>query len=255
MTPEFSINAAAQQCIDEHLDAIDDALRQTGMSRSERQSVLDDVQTQILEMLAARCEGTPTEQDVVAVLAELDPPESFLDIGEFSLTPNVPKSNNSDTARVLSRTKPPRFTAEKLALAVALGGILIPAFMAWVSTLYGRVFMNQAFAMALYSQGLALFLYLTIPPSPRDRGDLSFVFLNSPSDALDKVALMLALFAGTVPVASWNLGVHANEYSLVVAPTMMAAALVLGIVTITKPCGKAAIAASIVSAIIFFAQQ
>lgn len=71
------LDAAVQRCIDDHLDLIDEALRGSGMSRSERQSILDDVQTQILDMLAERTEGDPTVEDVRAVIAELDPPESY----------------------------------------------------------------------------------------------------------------------------------------------------------------------------------
>jgi len=37
------LNPAVQRCIDDHLDLIDEVLRDAGLSRSERQSVLDDV--------------------------------------------------------------------------------------------------------------------------------------------------------------------------------------------------------------------
>ena len=71
------LDTAVQRCIDDHLDLIDEMLRGSGMSRSERQSILDDVQTQVLDMLAARTEGEPTVEDVRAVIAELDPPEYY----------------------------------------------------------------------------------------------------------------------------------------------------------------------------------
>ena len=76
------LHTAVQRCIDDHLDLIDEMLRGSGMSRSERQSILDDVQTQVLDMLAERAEGEPTVEEVRAVIAELDPPESYATEGE-----------------------------------------------------------------------------------------------------------------------------------------------------------------------------
>ena len=76
------LDAAVQRCIDDRLDLIDEALRGSGMSRGERQSILDDVQTQVLDMLAERTEGAPTVEDIRAVIAELDPPESYATEGE-----------------------------------------------------------------------------------------------------------------------------------------------------------------------------
>lgn len=70
-------NGAVQSHIDNHLDRIDAVLQVGGMSRSERRHILDDVQTQIHDMLAERCAATPTVEEVRAVLAELDPPEGY----------------------------------------------------------------------------------------------------------------------------------------------------------------------------------
>ncbi len=77
MTPEFSIDTEAQQCIDDHLDLIDAVLRDGGMTRSDRQSVLDDVRGHIVEMLRERVQCESMVGDVQAVIAELDPPESY----------------------------------------------------------------------------------------------------------------------------------------------------------------------------------
>ena len=63
--------------IDAHLDAIERVLSARGMSRSQRRGILDDVQTQIVEMLHRRCPQGATMADARAVLAELDPPESY----------------------------------------------------------------------------------------------------------------------------------------------------------------------------------
>ena len=85
-------NGVAQRHIDDHLDRIEAVLQGGGMSRGERQHILDDVQTQIHDMLAERCQGTPTVDDVCAVLAELDPPENYAQEAE-----PVPPVHSSET--------------------------------------------------------------------------------------------------------------------------------------------------------------
>ncbi len=82
MGAAFRLDDAVRPCIDEHLDSIEDVLRGTGMARSERQNILDDIETQIVEMLTARTHGRPTLEDVKAVIAELDPPESYAEHAE-----------------------------------------------------------------------------------------------------------------------------------------------------------------------------
>jgi len=70
-------DAEVQRRIDAHLDEIEKVLQSAGMSRDERRNVLDNVETQVLEMLAARVQGQPSPEEVSAVIAELDPPESY----------------------------------------------------------------------------------------------------------------------------------------------------------------------------------
>jgi len=71
------LHGDARRRVDAHLDEIEQVLQRSGMSRDERRNVLDDVETQVLEMLAARVQGDPSPEDVSAVIAELDPPESY----------------------------------------------------------------------------------------------------------------------------------------------------------------------------------
>lgn len=49
------------------------------MIRSERGAILDDVEGQVVDMLASRASATPTLADVEAILAELDPPTAYAD--------------------------------------------------------------------------------------------------------------------------------------------------------------------------------
>ncbi len=71
------LNPDVRGRIDAHLDAIDAALSAAGMSRSERRSITDDVEAQVLEMLSSRAGPSPTLADAEAVLAELDSPEAY----------------------------------------------------------------------------------------------------------------------------------------------------------------------------------
>lgn len=66
-----------RRVIDEYLDAVDRALADAGRDRSERRNVTDDVEAQILDMLAARAGNSPTRADAEALLAELDSPEAY----------------------------------------------------------------------------------------------------------------------------------------------------------------------------------
>jgi hypothetical protein len=68
---------AVQGLIDGYLDSIGHVLERSRLSGAEAASILDDVRTQILETLAARARGAPTLADAEAVIAQLDPPESY----------------------------------------------------------------------------------------------------------------------------------------------------------------------------------
>jgi mannose-6-phosphate isomerase-like protein (cupin superfamily) len=63
--------------IDEFLAAVETAMAKSDVSVRERQNVLDDLRTQIAEMLAQRANQPPSVADVEAVLSELDPPQSY----------------------------------------------------------------------------------------------------------------------------------------------------------------------------------
>ncbi len=68
---------AVQGLIDGYLDSISHVLEQSRLPGAEAASILDDVRTQIIETLAARVNGAPTVADAEAVIAQLDPPESY----------------------------------------------------------------------------------------------------------------------------------------------------------------------------------
>lgn len=68
----------ARALIDARLDAIDRALLGR-VSRAERLDVVGEVESRIGELLHARCGSSePSREDVLAALAQLDPPEAYL---------------------------------------------------------------------------------------------------------------------------------------------------------------------------------
>ena len=78
MSAPKSLSNALQAIVDNRLDAIDQNLLRAGLPRHQRRSIVEEVENQILEMLM-RLEVDPwTRQDVLAVLAKLDPPEAYV---------------------------------------------------------------------------------------------------------------------------------------------------------------------------------
>ncbi len=88
------------------------------MSRSERQNILDDVETQIVEMLSARTQGNPMVEDVKAVIAELDPPESYAaeEQGE----------RRQEPAKAMPLVSAKKGSLHKIALVFSIGGFVLP---------------------------------------------------------------------------------------------------------------------------------
>jgi hypothetical protein len=71
------LNPELRKLIDARLESIDRNLSRAQISWSERRSIVGEVETQIFELLARRG-PLPTQEDVLAVLASLDPPESYI---------------------------------------------------------------------------------------------------------------------------------------------------------------------------------
>ena len=72
-----SLSNALQAIIDNRLDAIDQNLLRAGIPRHQRRSIGEEVENQILEMLTRLEHDEWTREDVLTVLARLDPPEAY----------------------------------------------------------------------------------------------------------------------------------------------------------------------------------
>lgn len=111
---------ALRKLLDERLDGIDRVLHSASVPRGERVQVVEEVERQLLDMLA-ELPQLPTRRDVLQALAKLDPPEAYLTEEMLSRPVDNPESAPST----------PRETPRKrhgwlayLSLAMFLGTML-----------------------------------------------------------------------------------------------------------------------------------
>jgi mannose-6-phosphate isomerase-like protein (cupin superfamily) len=89
--------SSASERIERFINAVDKALIEGGMGADERQNVAADLRVQIEEMLSDRTRQTAKPvavEDVEAVLAELDPPESYSEAAQ----PKDKESEKTDSS-------------------------------------------------------------------------------------------------------------------------------------------------------------
>lgn len=67
-----------QKLVDARLDNIERALMFTDTTRAERRQIVSAVEEQILEMLERLSRDEPSREDVLSILAQLDPPEAYV---------------------------------------------------------------------------------------------------------------------------------------------------------------------------------
>lgn len=106
-----------------------------GVSADEREEILRNVESHIYDALAARAGEGATIQDIYAVLAEMDPPESYAD---GRPTPPAP---------VPSQGPPPiqgRRSLGGWALAVMIGGIVLPLLILAAGAIFAKTSDEEA---------------------------------------------------------------------------------------------------------------
>jgi hypothetical protein len=117
-----------QALVDERLDAIDRVLLLAGVSRGERSGIVGEVETQIFELLGRRTSGEPTREDLLAMLSQLDPPESY-----------APEGCDPKSLREKLAARRPR---EPQASKLAIGSASIGAFLV-LATLSNVIVLND----------------------------------------------------------------------------------------------------------------
>jgi hypothetical protein len=76
-TDAIELSGSLQALVDSRLDTIDRMLMGR-MPRQERMAIVREVEAQIFDLLQERAGDELTREDVLAVLARLDPPEAYL---------------------------------------------------------------------------------------------------------------------------------------------------------------------------------
>jgi hypothetical protein len=66
-----------QKLVDARLDNIDRALLSTDVTRYERRQIVSAVEDQIQELVARIDKDEPSREDILRILASIDPPEAY----------------------------------------------------------------------------------------------------------------------------------------------------------------------------------
>jgi hypothetical protein len=136
-----SADHVAGSSIHEYLEAVDKAMQSAGASNHERAHVLENVRTQIAEMLDDRFAGMEiSDAHIRSLLQELDPPEAY-GRGYLGSPGEIPQDVARQTAVEFSSTpatdemapRPPRWSRVQMIDAGArvtftIFGVLLPLF-------------------------------------------------------------------------------------------------------------------------------
>jgi len=134
MTVELTADVRTR--LDAHLDAVEDALRSTNRTREQRSGIVDDLEAQILDVLANNS-GVPTLADLDAVLQKLDPPAAYRE-GAAPLPAMPPQA-----PAVPPQPSKPRYSRTAIwGLVVAIAGML-PVLTGAAVWIYTVIFLHD----------------------------------------------------------------------------------------------------------------
>jgi hypothetical protein len=134
--------ATLRQMIDARMDNIERALMTKGMGRGDRRQVLSAIEDQILEMLGQSTDEEPTREDLLRVLAKLDPPEAYLELSEFEV-PSFPSAKtgerqmDADVARIAPVKKELNVLAVVAFVLTCFA--CLGSFFWWILSFYGLI--------------------------------------------------------------------------------------------------------------------
>ena len=134
-----SLSTAAQALIDARLDVIERILMDR-MGRQDRLTIVREVESQIHELLAERGVDEASREDVLAVLARLDPPEAYLSDEELNTNPvpraatNPRPANSSATPKANVLLDFLAITSGILGIVAGLAGLLMSALSLMIVT-------------------------------------------------------------------------------------------------------------------------
>lgn len=145
MTTTTDMPSNVRREIDDYLEEVEAVLQQSDVSRSERRTLCDELDCQIMDMLAQRYPDAPSVGDAKALLAEMDPPSRFA---------------RHDTSTQLEQTSAPSFLALSIGAAVTAILGIIGAFL-WAEWRGAESDRQQAAVIAFLITLLALAMGVT----------------------------------------------------------------------------------------------
>lgn len=131
----MELSVTVRQLIDARLDSIERALMAGGMPRGDRSQIVSAIEEQIVDMLNQQGSDEPTREDVLQVLAQIDPPEAYLDVnslgasGMAAVTESGGHHRPVPTARQELATRP----AETESAAMGIVGLVLTGLLCVVS--------------------------------------------------------------------------------------------------------------------------
>lgn len=148
MSGTVDLAATVQSLIDARLDTIDRMLVGR-VPRADRLAIVHEVESQIHELLQGRGDA-PTRDDVLAVLARLDPPEAYLPDEEDTESLSRPRPLATPGARPTSnRTRLNARISGILGLVALSLTLLFPLFLMVIADLLGDSLIGVALALGL----------------------------------------------------------------------------------------------------------
>lgn len=155
---------ALRQLIDARLDNVERALMLKGVDRSDRQQIVSAIEDQILEMLHQSAGDEATREDVLSVLAKLDPPEAYLETSSDDTLSSAPvqrRVERSTTQRVPAPSAEyvPYNVLSIIGFVFSCLSILISVSW-WILGLYGLFFFGVAMVATAACTNVALWQFM-----------------------------------------------------------------------------------------------
>lgn len=115
-----------QRLVDARLDNIDRALLSTDISRYERRQIVSAVEDQIQELVARIDKEEPSREDLLRLLASLDPPEAY---GSGSMQQDLEEegyrpTNRFARAQLANRVEPKGTSLAVISVALGAASLL-----------------------------------------------------------------------------------------------------------------------------------
>lgn len=128
-------SGTVRQLIDARLDAIERALMASGMTRADRSQIVSAIEDQIVEMLNQQGSDDPTREDVLQVLARIDPPEAYLEFSALGASDMVAVAEPGGQRRPapVARQELAARSAETKSAAMGIIGLVLSCLLCAVS--------------------------------------------------------------------------------------------------------------------------